>query len=55
MRVTSKGQVTIPEVIRQHIHLQAGDQIECWRQHGVQVAMNNFNGACRPAEELKRR
>jgi len=34
---------------------RAGDQIECWRQQGVQTAMNNFNGACRPAEELKRR
>jgi antitoxin PrlF len=27
-RITSKGQVTVPEVIRRHIRLQAGDRIE---------------------------
>jgi antitoxin PrlF len=27
-RVTSKGQVTIPEEIRRRYHVQAGDQIE---------------------------
>jgi antitoxin PrlF len=29
-RVTSKGQVTIPEEIRRQYHLQAGEQIE-WK------------------------
>jgi antitoxin PrlF len=27
-RITSKGQVTIPEEVRRQYHLQAGDQIE---------------------------
>jgi len=35
-RITSKGQVTIPEVIRREYHLQAGEQIE-WEltDHGT--------------------
>jgi len=35
-RITSKGQVTIPEPIRDQCHLQPGDQLE-WRMSGAGV------------------
>lgn len=30
---------------------RAADQVECWLRHGVEKAMNQFNGAVDPAEQ----
>jgi hypothetical protein len=36
----------------QKVFVRAGDQIECWLKSGIEIAMNQYNGAVeRPADK----
>jgi antitoxin PrlF len=42
-KITSKGQVTIPEVIREALHLRTGDQIE-WQVEDLTAHVRKRTG-----------
>jgi antitoxin PrlF len=44
-RVTSKGQVTIPRIVRERLELRTGDEIEFDEQHGTYVVRKHVADA----------
>ena len=45
--VTSKGQVTIPQPVRQHLHLEAGDKLEFTIEDDGTVRVRTIKGSVR--------
>lgn len=50
--ITSKGQVTIPKQVRQHLHLGAGDRVEFVVQEAGTVVLRSLDRSVRDLFDL---
>lgn len=53
--VTSKGQITLPKSIREHLHVDQGDQVEFVIGPAGDVELRPFGGSARRLAEIVRR
>lgn len=53
--VTSKGQITLPKAIREHLHVDQGDQVEFVIGPAGDVELRPFGGSAQRLAEIVRR
>lgn len=53
--ITSKGQITLPKAVREHLHVAQGDQLEFVIGPAGNVELRPFGGSARRLMEIVRR
>jgi antitoxin PrlF len=53
--ITSKGQVTLPKEVREHLHVDSGDKVEFVIAEDGEVELRPMSGSARRLTEIVRR